>query len=140
MELNLPKNFPQAFSNGLIVLPYDPNEEKTTESGLLIVASTTTTDGQRTMQGHGIVCHVGPEVQKTLIDPETSKIRVVQKGDKVSYPPFYDSGFFLKGIWYLSMSALDIKVFYPDDEAIPVAKERKSRKRSAIEKNDNKYK
>ncbi len=138
MELKLPKNFPQAMGEGLIVLPFEPKEQQTA-GGLVIIQPTKRTETDSPPQKRGIVCHVGPEVNKTIADPTTGKTRLVQKGDIVMFSAFIDSGFDWFGVFYISMSSFDAKVFLPSDDAIPIGATRKSNKRAATQKEDNKY-
>ena len=134
-EKSLPKPFPQAFGEGVIIKPIVKAELETTDSGLIVPEFKSGHQNDKHILKMGIVCHVGPEVDKMIKDPITGITRNVQVGDKVSHPPFSDAGFKLKGLEYYLMSQYDLKGFFPDDEAANTpAGKRPNTKRAAVQK------
>ena len=139
MELKLPKNFPQALSSGVLVFPITEQEMKTA-GGLIIPDVATGAQDEMRKPKVGIIAHVGPECKFTVTDVETGKPRLIRKGDKISHAPYADSGFMFDSNFYLQMSELDIKTYFPDDTAKMTTLEMPSRKRGAVEKKKNQYK
>jgi len=138
MKNKLPLNFPQVVGRGVLLLPYDEEEMKT-ESGLIIKEAATGDGQERRKPAIAIIKDVGPDCVLTIRDINTGLYRKFQPGDKVGHTPYADSGFMFGSYWYLQLSELDIKVYYPDNEAKPYVKEVPSRKRAAVQKAKNKF-
>lgn len=128
----LPKDFDQAFGKGVIVWQ-EPKEESKTESGIIIPDVNTGHQDDKMFLKTGIVCSVGPEVDRPVKDIKTGIVRPLAPGDRVRFNPFADSGFDYKGVKYLTMDQFDVKTFAPNSARSVSASTRPDTRRGAVE-------
>jgi co-chaperonin GroES (HSP10) len=138
MELNLPKNFPQAIGKGVIAYPIT-EEETRTKGGLIIPDVATGDQNEQRKPKIAIIADVGIDVTKSVRDIHTGERRLIQRGDKVSINHYADTGFMFEANWYLQLHEEDVKTYFPDNSAKMMVEERPSRKRAAVQKAKRKY-